>query len=131
MTENEFKNILLYILDKAGKPLHLAILLRIIKDCKPCEDSYLKPFAMSDGKKSMYIPIIKGFNPDNEMNSRYPSFYDGFEYDDNTMFVSSSKKPDLSYFSESQTECLDQSIAANKDKVYIPSNSSNCDCLDW
>jgi len=47
------------------------------------------------------------------------------------MFVSSSKKPDLSYFSESQTECLDQSIAANKDKVYIPSNSSNCDCLDW
>ena len=130
MTQTKFQQILLYILQMAGKPLHLAVLLRTVKDCKECADSFVKPFAMDDGKKSMYIIIIKGFDPNSEFNNKYSSFYQAFNYDKNTMIVSSTKQPNTSSFSSSETTCLDNSISKNKDYVYTPKLGS-CDCIDW
>jgi len=134
MTQTKFQQVLLYILQKAGKPLHLAILLRTIADCKNCSSVFLMQFVMDDGKKSMYILIIKGFDPNSEMNNRYPSFYQPFTYDEISMTVSSSKSPELKDFTNDEIKCLDQSITKNKDLVYVPhqgSGSGKCDCFDW
>ncbi len=129
MNQKEFQQILLYILQKAGKPLHVAIVLRIIADTKKCDNTITAPITMDDGKKLFYIPIVTGCKPGTERNNRYPSFYLPFAYDDTAMTISSSKAADMT--NSSKINCLDQFISTNKDKVYVPRPSSNCDCIDW
>lgn len=126
MNQDKFQQVLLFILRRAGKPLHMAIIARIIADTKGCAVSFVQPFLMSDGKRAVYIRLIKGFDPLDEFHQRYPLFYVPFQFSD--FFVSSSRTPNTALFTASELSCLIQSIDEHKDRVFDP-NTGGCDCL--
>jgi len=132
MTEYKFQQLLLYILLKANKSLHLAVFLRTIVNTAKCNGPLVQAYnviTMNDGKKYLYIHLVKGFDPSTEMNQNYPSFYQPFTFAD--LIVSSDKNPDMKDFTNNEINCLDQSIAKNKDYIYVSNSGSDCICVDW